>query len=162
MSMLVKAAAQQRCEMSLNVPPKFERAVLERVQSGHYDSADEVFAACLHALALWEAEQEAKLEALRRDVDVGRGELRRGEGSPAEELFERIRRRVYSGEYESAEDVLNTALAVLDEAEADDAANDTLRDAIDVGLGELDRGEGLSGEAAAEQIRADIRSITGR
>jgi len=162
MSMMVEAAAQPRSEMSLNVPPEFERAVLQRVQSGQYDSVEHVIAACLHGLALWEAEQEAKLEALRRDADLGREQLRRGEGSPGTEVFERIRRRVYSGGYESAEDVLNTALAVLDEAEADDAANHTLRHAIDVGLSELDRGEGMSGDVAAEQIRADVRRITGR
>ncbi len=162
MSTVVEAAAQQRSEMSLNIPPEFERAVLERVQSGQYDSVEHVIAACLHALSLWEAEQETKLEMLRRDLNAGPEQSRRSDGSPAEEVFERIRQRVYSGGYESAEDVLNTALAVLDEAEADDAANHMLRHAVDVGLSELDRGEGMSGEVAAEQIRADVRRITGR
>ncbi|HET7230561.1 MAG TPA: hypothetical protein VFJ16_11200 [Longimicrobium sp.] len=148
--------------MSLNVPPEFERAVRERVESGVYASAEDVFAACLEALEQWETEQEAKLETLRRDVDFGREQIRDGRGSHMEEVFERIRRRVYSGDYGSAEDVLNTALAVLDEAEADDAANEPLRSAIDAGLAELDRGEGMSGDAAAEQIRADVRRITGR
>lgn len=156
------AAAHPRSDMSLNLPPEFERAIRERVESGAYASVDAVFRACLEALEQWEAEQEAKLEALRKDVDHASEQLRRGEGSPMEKVFERIRQRVYSGDYGSAEDVLNTALAVLDEAEADDAENHTLRSAIDVGLAELDRGEGLSGAVAAEHIRADIRKVTGR
>jgi antitoxin ParD1/3/4 len=94
MSMLVEAAAQQRSQMSLNVPPEFERAVLERVQSGHYDSTDEVFAACLHALALWEAEQEAKLEALRREVKIGLDQADRGQVVDGHEAFARARARL--------------------------------------------------------------------
>lgn len=156
------AAAQQRYPMSLNVPPEFERAIRERVESGAYASEDAVFRACLEALAQWEGVQEEKLEALRQDIDIGREQIRNGRCSPMEDVFERIRRRVYSGEYESTEDVLNTALAVLDEAEAEDADNHMLRSAIDVGLAELERGEGLSGDVAAEQIRADIRKVTGR
>lgn len=88
------AAAQQRSEMSLNVPPEFERAIRERVESGAYASEDAVFRACLEALVFWENDQEAKLEALRRDVDHATDQLRRGEGSPMEEVFERLRARL--------------------------------------------------------------------
>lgn len=87
-------AAHPRSHMSLTLPPEFERAVRERVESGAYASADDVFAACLEALAQWEAEQEAKLEALRRDVDHATEQLRRGEGSPMDEVFERLRARL--------------------------------------------------------------------
>lgn len=70
MSMVVEAAAQQRSEMSLNVPPEFERAVLERVQSGTYSSADDVFLAALAALQEAEAD-EVENELLRREIEIG-------------------------------------------------------------------------------------------
>ena len=88
------AAAQQRSPMSLNVPPEFERAIRERVESGAYASEDAVFRACLEALEQWEAEQEAKLAALRADIDHATEQLRRGEGSPMEEVFARLRARL--------------------------------------------------------------------
>ncbi|HEX8906387.1 MAG TPA: hypothetical protein VF771_16175, partial [Longimicrobiaceae bacterium] len=50
MSAHAAAAVEQRSAMSLNIPPEFERAVLERVQSGEYESTDAVLEACLEAL----------------------------------------------------------------------------------------------------------------
>lgn len=94
MSTALAAAQQQRTEMSLTLPPEFERAIRERVESGAYASVEDVFAACLEGLELWETDQEAKLEALRRDVDHATEQLRRGEGSPMEEVFERLRTRL--------------------------------------------------------------------
>jgi putative addiction module CopG family antidote len=80
--------------MSLNVPPEFERAIRERVESGAYASEDAVFRACLEALAFWEDDQHAKLGALRRDVDEATEELRQGGGSPMDEVFARLRARL--------------------------------------------------------------------
>jgi putative addiction module CopG family antidote len=91
---LAAAQQQQRCEMSLNVPPEFERAIRERVESGAYASPEAVFLACLVALEQWEAEQEAKLQALRRDIEFGREQIRNGQCSPMEELFEPLRARL--------------------------------------------------------------------
>lgn len=70
MSTVVEAAAQQRSEMSLNIPPEFERAVLERVQSGAYASTDDVVLAALAALQEAEAD-EAENELLRREIEIG-------------------------------------------------------------------------------------------
>jgi len=233
MTTALAAARQQRSDMSLTVPPEFERAIRERVESGTYKSPDDVFAACLKALDQWEDVQRAKDEKLRADIQVGIDQLDRGEGVDGEEALQRSRERflraasngesdvqrdfsalgaevqmeldrlargevvnqkavldrmraqypdssppddeffrrmnawriaerVSSGKYGSAGDVIHSALCWLEEGEADDAANDELRALIDVGLAELDRGEGLSGEEAAEQIRADVRRITGR
>ena len=190
--------------MSLAIPPEFERAIRERVESGAYASPEAVFLACLVALEQWEAEQEAKLEALRRDIDHGTEQLRQGEGSPMEEVFERlparleglrgpksvlqadftalgaevqaevdrIRRgepvnqevvldrmrerygdesppadeffrrmnawriaeRIATGRYQSAGDVIHSALCWMEEGEAADAADDELREAIEEGF----------------------------
>lgn len=65
--------------MSLQLPPEFERAVLQRVQSGQYPSADAVFAACLDLLEREERDYDEKLEWLQRELDVGIAEIERGE-----------------------------------------------------------------------------------
>ena len=88
------AAAQPRSEMSLNVPPEFERAIRERVESGAYASEDAVFRACLEALGQWEAEQEAKLEALRTEIRAGVDQLERGQVADGHEAFARARARL--------------------------------------------------------------------
>lgn len=65
--------------MSLKLPPDFERAVLQRVQSGQYNSADAVFAACLELLEREEHDYDDKLAWLQRELDVGIAEIERGE-----------------------------------------------------------------------------------
>jgi antitoxin ParD1/3/4 len=87
------AAAQQRYPMSLNVPPEFERAIRERVESGAYASADDVFAACLKALAEWEDVQRAKYETLRAEIQVGIDQADRGQLVDGPEALRRIRER---------------------------------------------------------------------
>jgi antitoxin ParD1/3/4 len=79
--------------MSLNVPPEFERAIRERVESGAYASEADVFAACLKALAEWEDVQRAKYEKLRGEIQAGIDQLDRGEGIDGEEALQRIRAR---------------------------------------------------------------------
>lgn len=79
--------------MSLNLPPEFERAIRERVESGAYASAEDVFAACLKALNEWEDVQRAKFETLRAEIQVGIEQLDRGEGIDGEEALQRIRAR---------------------------------------------------------------------
>jgi putative addiction module CopG family antidote len=80
--------------MSLSIPPEFERAVRDRVESGAYMSAEEVFAACLEALAAWEHDEEIKLIMLRRRIDRGMEQYERGEYSPADEMFARLHARL--------------------------------------------------------------------
>lgn len=87
------AAAQPRSEMSLNLPPEFERAIRERVESGAYASVDDVFAACLKALGEWEEIQQAKYEQLRADIQVGIDQADRGQLVDGPEALRRIRER---------------------------------------------------------------------
>jgi antitoxin ParD1/3/4 len=84
--------------MSLNIPPEFERAVLDRVQSGEYASTDDVLKACIDALASVEAEDH---EWLREEIQAGIDELDRGEGIPGDQALAiaraELRRRTGGG-----------------------------------------------------------------
>ena len=82
------AYAEPEAPMSLPGPPEFERAVRERVASGQYENAEEVFEQAL--MALEEAEARAHREWLREQIDVGLAELDREEGIPWEEAKEHI------------------------------------------------------------------------
>jgi putative addiction module CopG family antidote len=84
------AMVEHGSPMSLNIPPGFERAIRERVESGAYPSTDDVLQACLDALQRDESSEAAKLDALRRDVQVAMDQYERGEYSPAEDVFARL------------------------------------------------------------------------
>lgn len=87
------AVIEPRSPMSLNIPPEFERAVLERVESGKYPNVEAVLEALLDALARDEADDAERLQALRREIQIGIDQLERGEYSDGEEAFARIRER---------------------------------------------------------------------
>ena len=84
------AVLQEWYPMSLSIPPDFERAVLERVESGEYRSTDEVLRLCLKLLEMEEVSEGEKLHALRRDVAHAMDQYARGEYSPADEVFARL------------------------------------------------------------------------
>jgi putative addiction module CopG family antidote len=88
------AAGEQRSAMNLDVPPEFERAVLERVDSGKYGSTDAALQACLAALSREEPADAAKLDALRGDVQHAMDQYERGEYSPVDEVFARLRAKL--------------------------------------------------------------------
>ena len=77
--------------MSFPLPPEFERAVLDRVRSGQYASVEEVLRACLDALEREEAQEDADLEELRREIRIGLDELNRGERLSRDEVLARLR-----------------------------------------------------------------------
>ena len=77
--------------------------------------------------------------------------------------FERaVLKRVESDAYASTDDVLNAclqALIALEEDLADD--HEWLKAAIQEGIDELDRGEGIPGEQAFAMARAELRRRMG-
>ncbi|HEX2205140.1 MAG TPA: hypothetical protein VHG91_17645 [Longimicrobium sp.] len=79
--------------MSLPIPPDFERAVLERVRAGMYESVEEVLRACLEALEREEENRGMSTEDLRREIRRGREQLDRGESLPGDEAFRLLRER---------------------------------------------------------------------
>lgn len=77
--------------MNVSLTPEVETFVGEKVKSGTCTSASEVVRAGLGLLQEQDAEQAARLEALRRDVRKGGAQLKRGEGKPGAEVFQRLR-----------------------------------------------------------------------
>ena len=78
--------------MNVSLTPELERLVEDRVASGKYASASEVVRAALRLLDERDRAYEAKLDALRRDLQVGREQMERGELIPAEDVVARLRR----------------------------------------------------------------------
>ncbi len=76
--------------MNVSLTPEFEAFVGEKVKSGTYTSASEVVRAGLRLLQAYDAEQIARLEALRTDVSVGLSQLKRGEGVSGDTVFARV------------------------------------------------------------------------
>ncbi|HZL00818.1 MAG TPA: type II toxin-antitoxin system ParD family antitoxin [Caulobacteraceae bacterium] len=75
------------------------------------------------------------------------------------ELERRISQRVESGLYTTASEVVREGLRLL--FEADQAREERIARmdaAIDIGLDQLDRGEGIPGDQVMRELRAKIRS----
>ena len=87
-------AVEPRSAMNLNIPPEFERAILDRVASGAYETPEDVLKACLEALTLMEAELAENHEWLKREVQIGIDEADRGELIPGAEALASIRAEV--------------------------------------------------------------------
>lgn len=77
--------------MNVSLPKELEKFANEKVDSGAYASVSEVVRAGLRLLKGQDAEREARIEALRRDVNEGLAELDRGEGRPGTKLLDRLR-----------------------------------------------------------------------
>lgn len=77
--------------MNISMASEFEKFVDEKVESGDYSSASEVIRAGLRLLKERDAEHQARLEALRRDVGDGIAQLTRGDGKAGDEVFVQLR-----------------------------------------------------------------------
>lgn len=76
--------------------------------------------------------------------------------STQEQLIERL---VNAGRYGNASEALDTALQLLEERERHyEQWLEETRQKVQVGLDELDRGEGVDGEVVIEQLRAKLRN----
>jgi antitoxin ParD1/3/4 len=75
--------------MNAHLPAELEQFVRANVQSGRFNSADEVIAAGVRLLRQQEEAEEARIvEGIRQGLE----DLRAGRGRPAEEVFAEIRR----------------------------------------------------------------------
>jgi antitoxin ParD1/3/4 len=79
--------------MSLSLQPETERLIGEKLESGNYDSADEVVRDALRALSQEEEQYAIRLEALRGEIQKGIDSLDAGHRSPIDEVFARLRSR---------------------------------------------------------------------
>ncbi len=80
--------------MNISLTPELERWVAAKVEDGRYKSASEVVREGLRLLQEREEEHAARLEALRREIQIGANELERGEGMDGEEAFDRVLARI--------------------------------------------------------------------
>lgn len=77
--------------MNVSLTPEFESFVNDKLKSGSYTSASEVVRAGLRLLQEYDAEHQARLVSLRRDIRTGRAQLERGEGESGETVFAQLR-----------------------------------------------------------------------
>jgi antitoxin ParD1/3/4 len=78
---------------SYNIGERYEALVRGLVESGRYASASEVVRDALRLVEEREDQRKAKLDALREAIREG---VESGPAIPADEVFERLRRR-YEG-----------------------------------------------------------------
>jgi antitoxin ParD1/3/4 len=83
--------------MNVSLTPELERYVEEKVRSGRYRSCSEVLRESLRIMQQVDEEREARLMALRREVDRGVQELNRGQGMDGEEAFARVLAEIEEG-----------------------------------------------------------------
>ena len=76
--------------MNVSLTPELERWVSEKVGAGRYRSASEVVREGLRLLQEREEEYRLRLDALRRELQIGISQLDSGQGVDGEEAFERI------------------------------------------------------------------------
>ena len=88
--------------MNVSLTDELERWVADRVQDGRYKSASEVVREGLRMLQAKEEEHEARLQALRRDIQVGLDAAARGEVVDGEEAFDRVLERIRAAEENAA------------------------------------------------------------
>jgi antitoxin ParD1/3/4 len=64
---------------NINLTDHYDGFIAEQLASGRYQNASEIIRAALGLLEQKTAENEAKIEALRREVAIGMAEYQRGE-----------------------------------------------------------------------------------
>lgn len=77
--------------MNVSLTPELERLVESKVQSGEYKSASEVVRHALRLMAREEEEYQARLGALRAEIQLGIDDLDAGRHAPMEEVFAELR-----------------------------------------------------------------------
>jgi len=86
-----------RTTLNVSLTPSLSRFVENRLRSGKYQTASEVVR---EALRLLEAKDRAPVESveeLKREIEIGLAQLRRGEGVDGETFFRRLGARRRSG-----------------------------------------------------------------
>jgi antitoxin ParD1/3/4 len=77
------------------------------------------------------------------------------------ELTEFIQQEILTGKYASLEEAIEAALNLLKSQSATDKLATELREKIDSAATQLDRGEGLNGEAVIAGLRTKLQTARG-
>jgi antitoxin ParD1/3/4 len=80
--------------MNVSLTPELETIIEQKVESGMYSSASEVIRAGLRLLQERDAVHEAKLKALRADIQKGIDDLEAGRFRDGEEAMAEIKERL--------------------------------------------------------------------
>ncbi|MEO6393732.1 MAG: type II toxin-antitoxin system ParD family antitoxin [Pyrinomonadaceae bacterium] len=75
--------------MNVNLTPELDQLVNDKVKSGLYNSASEVVREALRLMQEKDEYRRIRLSDLRREIDIGIEQSRRGESSPVD--FEAIK-----------------------------------------------------------------------
>ena len=86
---MAQATPMSTTTLHISLPEALKEFALKRVEDGAYSNPSDYVRTLIRA----DRERQQKLEALRRDLQVGIDELDRGEGIPAEEVFSRLEER---------------------------------------------------------------------
>jgi len=79
--------------MTVELSPELEALVKQKVTSGPYHTTQQVLEEALRALDERDRAQATEFDGLCQQVSVGLEQLRRGEGLPGDEVFERLREK---------------------------------------------------------------------
>ena len=77
--------------MNVSLTSELERLVEQKVESGEYKSASEVVRHALRLLAREDQEYQARLEALRAEIQLGDDDFANGRHAPMDEVFAELR-----------------------------------------------------------------------
>jgi len=82
-----------RSTINVTLTPRLSRFVDNRLRSGRYESASEVVREALRLLEGRDRAPVGSVEELKREIEIGLAQLRRGEGVEGEEFFRRLTAR---------------------------------------------------------------------
>ncbi len=68
-----------------------------------------------------------------------------------------IQQQIRSGKYDNINSVIEEALNLLEKRNQYDDWVEDIRQKVDIAAAQLDRGEGIDGETAINQLREDLR-----
>lgn len=82
-----------RTTLNVSLTPELSRFVESRIRSGKYQSASELVREALRLLESRDQTTSASVEELKREIEVGLAQLRRGDGVDGEDFFRRLAAR---------------------------------------------------------------------
>lgn len=86
-----------RSTLNVSLTPRLSRFVEGRVRSGKYQTASEVVREALRLLEARHLTPVETVEELKREIEFGLAQLRRGEGVAGDAFFRRLGARRRSG-----------------------------------------------------------------